>query len=193
MYRFLVLFLVLNTFMSCSKNEGGPSSTPVVIPDIIEGVITEFNVTPLNITTPDKGTFFISANNTNYKVNFNATAESSSNAILIFESDTILIDQSREFANLGKDAIAYNPVAENQISIFFHDGRKITGLFNFNTSFGGVFGEELISQWRDSRDPAKPNQKAKDDIINLIQRYSDKDGPASETAPQYLFVEVSKR
>src|ERR1700694_3676187 len=99
MRRFLVLFLVLSTFISCSKNEAG-SSTPVVIPGNIDGEITEFNVTPLDITTPDKGTFFISANNTSYKVDFNATAESQSNAILIFESDTILTDQSREVANL---------------------------------------------------------------------------------------------
>jgi hypothetical protein len=192
MYRFLVLFLVLSAVISCSKNEE-VSSTPVVIPNVIDGAITEFNVTPLDINTPDKGTFFISANNTNYRVDFNAAAQAASNARLIFESDTILTDQSREFANLGKDAIAYNPVAENLISIFFDDGRKITGLFDFNTSFGGVFGEALISQWRDPSDPSKPTQKAKDDIINLVQRYSDKDGPGPETAPQYLFVKVSKR
>ncbi len=192
MYRFLVLFLVLSTFISCSKNEGG-QPPPVVIPNIIDGVITEFNVTPLDINTPDKGTFFISANNTNYKVDFNATAQSASNAILMFASDTILIDQSREFADLGKDAIAYNPVADNQIVILFNDGRKVSGFFNFNSSFGGAFGEALISQWRDPNDPAKPTQKAKDDIIDLVQRYSDKDGPGPETAPQNLFVVVSKR
>ena len=191
MYRLLVLFWVFSTFISCSKNEDG-SSIPVVIPDNIDGVITEFTVAPLDINTPDKGTFFISANNTRYKVDFDATAEPSSNAILIFESDTILTDQSREFANLGPDAVAYNPVAENLISIFFHDGRKITGSFNSNTSFGGVFGAALISQWRDPGDPAKPTQKAKDDIINLVQRYSDKDGPGPETTRQYLFVKVSK-
>ena len=192
MYRLILLFLVLSAVISCSKDEE-VSSTPVVIPDIIDGVITEFNVTPLDINTPDKGTFFISANNTNYKVDFNAVAESVSNARLIFESDTILTDQSREFANLGKDAIAYNPVAENQISIFFTDGRKISGLFDLRTSFGGVFGQALISQWRKPGDPSKPTQKAKDDIINLVKRYSDKDGPGPETAPQYLFVKVSKR
>jgi len=194
MHRFLVFFLLLGTFISCSKNEEVPP-TPVVIPDFIEGVITEFNVTPLDINTPDKGTFFIftSANNTNYKVDFNAALEPVSNAILIFESDTILTDQSREFANLGKDAIAYYPVAENKISILFNDGRKVTGLFNLNTSFGGVFGEALISQWREPGNPSKPTQKAKDDIINLVQRYSDKDGPGPEKAPQYLFVKVSKR
>jgi len=194
MHRFLVFFLLLGTFISCSKNEEVPP-TPVVIPDFIEGVITEFNVTPLDINTPDKGTFFIftSANNTNYKVDFNAALEPVSNAILIFESDTILTDQSREFANLGKDVIAYNPVAENLISIFFQDGRKITGTFNLNTTFGGVFGEALLSQWRDPSDPAKPTQKAKDDIINLVHRYSDQDGPGPETSRQYLFVKVIKR
>ena len=191
MYRFLVLFLVLGSFISCSKNEEGPS-TPVVIPVVIDGAITEFNLNPKDINTPDKGTFLISANNTIYKVDFKATPEPASNATLTFESDTILTDQSREFANLGKDAIAYNPVAENLISIFFHDGRKVSGSFNLNTSFGGVFGEALISQWRDSNDPAKPSQKAKNDIINLVQRYSDKDGPGPETAPQYLLVKVSK-
>jgi hypothetical protein len=192
MYRLLVLFWVFSTFISCSKNEDG-SSTPVVIPDNIDGVITEFTVAPLDINTPDKGTFFISANNTRYKVDFDATTEPSSNAILIFESDTILTDQSREFANLGPDAVAYNPVADNLISIFFHDGRKITGSFNSNTSFGGVFGAALISQWRGPGDPAKPTQKAKDDIINLVHRYADKDGPGPETSPQYLSVTISKR
>lgn len=192
MYRFLALFFLLGVFISCSKDEEG-SSTPVVIPDVIDGVITEFNLTPLDVNTPNKGTFFISANNTNYKVDFNAAAQSASNAILIFDYDTILNDQSREFGNLGKDAIAYNPVAANEISVVFDDGRKVNGSFDFNTSFGGAFGQALISQWRDSNDPAKPTQKAKDDIINLVQRYSDKDGPGPETTPQYLFVKVSKR
>jgi len=191
MYRFLVLLPVLGGFFSCSKSEEGPPA-PVVIPDIIYGVITEFNLTPINITTPDKGVFFIAAINTRYEVDFNATTNSESNAILMFESDTILTEQSREFANLGKDAIAYNPVRENQITILFNDGRKINGSFDFNTSFGGVFGEAVISQWRDPGDPAKPTQKAKDDIINLVQRYSDKDGPGPEIAPQYLFVKVFK-
>jgi hypothetical protein len=191
MYRFLVTFLVLSIFISCSKDEE-VSPAPVVIPDIINGVITEFNLTPLNITTPDKGEFFISANNTKYKVVFTATAQPQSNAILIFQSDTILTDQSREFTNLGKDAIAYYPVAANQVSISFIDGRKIDGSFDLNTSFGGVFGEAIISQWRDPGDRAKPTQKAKDDIIHLVERYADKDGPGPETAPQYLFVKVSK-
>lgn len=190
-HRFLVLFLALSTFISCSKNEVA-SLPPDVIPDIIDGVITEFNLTPVDINTPDKGEFFISANSTRYKVDFDAAAQSASNAILIFESDTILTDQSREFANLGPDAIAYYPVAENEITVSFNDGRRVKGLFDLNTSFGGAFGAALISQWRTPGDPTKPTQKAKDDIINLVQRYSDKDGPGPETAPQYLFVKVSK-
>jgi len=191
MYRLFVFFLLVSTFISCSKNEDGPLP-PDVIPDIIEGVITEFNVTPVDINTPDKGTFFIAVNSTRYKVDFDAAAQSASNATLIFETDTILTDQSREFANLGPDAIAYYPVAENEITVSFHDGRRVKGLFDLNTSFGGVFGAALISQWRDPNDPTKPTQKAKDDIINLVQRYSDRDGPGPETAPQYLFVRVSK-
>jgi hypothetical protein len=190
MGRLLVLLMVLGSFISCSKNKS--SSTTDVIPDIIEGVITEFTVTPTDINTPDKGTFFISATNTRYKVDFDAAAQPASNAILRFASDTILNDQSREFANLGKDAIAYNPLKGNEISIFFNDGRRITGGFDFNTSFGGVFGEALIIQWRTPGDPGKPTQKAKDDIINFVHRYSDKDGPGPQTSPQYLSVIVSK-
>src|SRR5215216_2038933 len=138
MYRLFVLFLMLSTVISCSKNEGAPPP-PVVIPDIIDGEVTEFNVTPLDINTPGKGTFLIDVVNATYKVDFDAVAQSASNGRLIFVSDTILNDQSREFANLGKDAIAYNPVADNQIVIFFDDGRKVSGVFNLNTSFGGVF------------------------------------------------------
>ena len=190
MYRFLALFLVVGTFISCSKDEDGPS-TPVVIPDVINGVIAEFNLTPLDISTPDKGTFLISNVNTVYRVDFNVTTQAASNAFIIFTSDSILTDQSREFANLGKDAIAYNPVAENEISILFNDGRRVSGSFNLNTTFGRVFGSAVISQWRDPNDPAKPNQKAKDDIMGLVYRYRDKDGPGPETPRQYLFVTVS--
>jgi hypothetical protein len=192
MYRFLVFFLLLTTVISCSKNEH-VSPPPAVIPDIINGEVTEFNLTPSDITTPNKGTFFIVTGGSNYKVDFNAAAQPQSNARLLFESDTILTDQSREFTNLGKDAIAYLPVADNQVVIFFDDGRKVSGSFGLNTTFGGVFGEALISTWRSSGDPTKPNQKAKDDIIHLVQRYADKDGPGPETSPQYLFVNVSRR
>lgn len=190
MYRFLVFFILLSIFISCSKNDDN-TPPPVVIPDNLNGVITEFSLAPIDINTPDKGTFFISANNTIYKVDFNAVAETGANAILLFANDTILTDQSRELGNLGRDAVAYNPVRNNEILVEFNDGRKIDGLFNGYTNFGGIFGEALISQWRTPNDPAKPTQKAKDDIINLVHRYSDKDGPGPETKPQPLFVTVS--
>ena len=190
MQRVLAMLLVI-VFASCSKNDTGSTGT-VAVPDIIEGVVTDFNVTPLDSITPDKGIFLISANNTVYKVEFNAIAQSQSNATLEFATDTILTDESREFANLGKDNISYHPVRDNEILLLFNDGRKVTGSFNFNTNFGGVFGESLISRWRDSTDPSKPNQKAKDDIIHFVQRYSDKDGSGPETSPQYLFAKVTK-
>ncbi|HEX8675730.1 MAG TPA: hypothetical protein VF700_00835 [Segetibacter sp.] len=191
MRRIIVLLLLINALISCSKKEEA-LNPPVVIPDIINGAINEINVTPLDITTPDKGSLSISMNNTNYKVDFNATDEAKSNATLFFGSDTILTDESREFASFGKDAVAYRPVGANEITINFKDGRKISGRFDPITSFGGVFGEQLISQWRTSNDPAKPNQKAKDDIRNFVQRYSDKDGPGSGNTPVYLSVTVSK-
>ncbi|MEP6596976.1 MAG: hypothetical protein ABJA71_13570 [Ginsengibacter sp.] len=191
MYRFLIPLLVFNALISCSKKEAG-SNPPVVIPDRIEGVITELDVTPINITTPDKGSFLISANNTSYKVDFNAVEQSQSNAELIFAYDTLLVNDSREFANLGKDAIGYSPLRANQITILIDSGRKVSGIFNPFTIFRGVFGQALISQWRDSNDPAKPNQKAKDDLTSFIERYSDKDGPGPNVTPTYLFVKVSK-
>ena len=190
MRRFLVLLLLI-TFGSCAKDDNGPTGT-VVIPDVIEGVVTDFNVTPLDSITPDRGVFMVFAINNVYKVEFNAIAQLQSNATLEFATDTILNNESRAFANLGKDAISYNPVKDNEILLLFNDGRKITGTFNLNTNFGGVFGEALISRWRDPTDPAKPNQKAKDDIIHLVQRYGDKDGTGPETAPQYLFAKVTK-
>jgi len=192
MYRFLVFFILLSIFTSCSKNDDN-TPPPVVIPDNLNGVIIEFNLTPVDINTPGKGTFLISVNNTIYKVDFNAVDESESNAILLFSNDTILTDQSRELGNIGRDAVVYNPVRDNEILVEFNDGRKIDGVFNIYTSFGGVFGEALISQWREPNDPSKPTQKAKDDIINLVQRYSDKDGPGPETKPQPLFVTISLR
>ena len=191
MYRFLLLLLVPFIFISCSKDEDGPPA-PDVIPGVIDGFVTEFSLAPINLTTPDKGSFFIAANNTRYEVVFNAASVAASNAILVFASDTILYDMSREFTNLGNDAIAYNPVRPNKIMVVFNDGRQVTGYFDPNTSFGGVFGAAVISQWRDPGDPTKPTQKAKDDIINLVHRYTDKDGPGPEIAPQYLFATVSK-
>lgn len=187
----IFLLAALFLFVGCSK-KNNDSGSPVVIPDIIIGVITDFNVTPLNIITPDKGIFVISMNNTRYKVVFNAVTQAESNAVLSFAADTILTDDSREFANLGKDVVAYNPVKENEITVFFNGGRKITGYFEINTNFGGVFGEALISQWRESGNPAKPNQKAKDDIRNLVLRYDDADGTGPGTNPVFLSVQVSK-
>lgn len=192
MCRYLIFLFVLTALISCSHKEDQPIP-PIVIPNNIDGVITELNVTPIDITTPDKGSFLISANNTIYNVAFNAVEQSQSNADLIFATDTLLINESREFANFGRGEIAYNPLKENEITIFFKDGRKISALFDLYTSFHGVFGEDLISKWRDASDPAKPNQKAKDDIINFIHRYSDKDGPDAGTTPVYLSVTVSKR
>src|SRR5688572_1553556 len=192
MYRFFIVFLLISAFfISCSKDDKG-QPTPDPIPDVINGVITEIDLTPVDITTPGTGRFFISANNTRYQVEFSAVALAASNATLTFDTDTILTDQSREYANLGIDVISYNPVKENQIIMSFNDGRRVTGVFDFNTSFGGVFGETLISQWRDPSDPSKPNQKAKDDIINLVRRYGDKDGPGPEISPQFLFATVSR-
>lgn len=190
MYRLIIVFIFLVSFVSCSKDEGS-TQPPVQIPDIISGVITEFSVAPIDINTPDKGTFLISANNTIYKVDFNAVAESQSNAILLFDNDTILTDQSRELGNLGRDAVAYNPVHDNEILVQFNNGKKIDGVFTSYTSFGGVFGEALISQWRTPNDPSKPNQKAKDDLIHFVQLYSDKDGAGPETKPLPLSVTVS--
>ncbi len=191
MSRLLVLLMLLVSFISCSKDPAN-SSIPDPIPNLIEGAVKEFTVTPVDINTPDKGTFFIYYLNVIYKVDFDAIDQAGSNAILRFASDTILNDQSREFANLGRDAISYNPLKENSILLLFHDGKKVTGTFDLNTSFGGVFGEALINQWRTPGDPAKPTQKAKDDILHLVQRYADKDGQGPLTSPIYLSAKVSK-
>ena len=191
MRRLPVLLMLVIGFFSCSKDPAD-STSPDPIPDIIEGMVKEITVTPVDINTPDKGSFFISYLNTRYQVDFTATTQAGSNAILRFATDTILNDQSREFSNLGKDAISYNPLKDNNISILFHDGKRVKGFFDITTSFGGFFGEALISQWRTAGDPAKPNQKAKDDIIHFVQRYADKDGPGPQTAPLYLFVKISQ-
>src|SRR5215218_604298 len=191
MHRFLVFLLLITALISCSKKEEQRSLPPAVIPDIVSGSIYEFNVTPLDITTPDKGYLVILMNDVMYKVAFNATDSAQSNAVLYFASDSILTNDSREFSNRGRDAIAYYPVAENELEILFKDGRKVVGRFDANTSFGGTFGEQLIAQWRDPADPAKPTQKAKDDIQNFIHRYADKNGPDVGTTPVYLSVTVS--
>ncbi len=189
MYRFLAFLLL--AAVSCSNKDN--SLPPVVIPDNITGPINEIMVTPVNITTPDKGTMVVSMNNVNYKVDFNAVAQAQSNATLSFESDTIIRDDSRAFANLGVDAVAYNPVGPNEITIRFSDGRKIIGTFNGNTSFGGTFGQALIATWQTPGDPAKPNQKAKDDISKFVKLYADSNGSAPGITPVYLLVQVTKQ
>jgi len=191
MCRLLISLLILTASVSCSKNEKG--LPPAVIPDMINGIILDLHVTPLNITKPDKGSFTIFMTGTIYKAEFNAVPQSQSNAVLSFESDTILVAESREFANLGKDAVAYNPVAANEVTIRFNNGKKILGRFDLNTGFGGDFGETLISQWRNPNDPAKPNQKAKDDLSRFVKLYSDADGPGPGVSPLYLLVQVSKQ
>ena len=191
MNRFCVFVLSLMVFNSCSKDD--KPAPPVVIPDIINGVVLELNVAPTNITTPDKGNFTVFATNTTYRVQFNAVPQAQSNATLSFESDTILTDASREFSNFGKDEIAYNPVAVNEVTIRFSDGKKVVAGFNAGTSVGGVFGEQLIAQWRTVGDPAKPNQKAKDDLKNFMKLYEDADGAGPGTTPVYLFAEVTKQ
>ncbi len=191
MYRYLILLLTLGFLISCSKKEA--TTPPVVIPNIINGTITELSVTPIDITTPDKGSVLVSMNNTIYKADFNAVQQSQSNAELLLASDTLLTNKTREIGNVGKDDIAYNPLGANEITILFNDGRKITGTFDPFTIFQGSFGESLIAQWRDPNDPAKPTQKANDDITGFIERYSDKDGPGPGLSPIYLFVTVSKQ
>jgi hypothetical protein len=191
MFRLLIFLFVLIATTSCSKDD--KPLPPVVIPDIITGVALELNVTPTNITTPDKGMLTVFMTNTTYRVQFDVVPQAQSNATLSFESDTILTDASREFSNFGKDAIAYNPVAANEMTIRFNDGKKVVGTFNAGTSVGGTFGEQLISQWRTPGDPVKPTQKAKDDLRNFMKLYEDMDGAGPGTSPVYLFAEVSKQ
>ena len=192
MFRVIVFLFVLTTAISCSNKDNG--TPPFVIPDKIFGPISEIMVTPINITTPDKGTLIISMNNVNYKVEFNAVAQAQSNASLTFASDTIIRDDSRAFANLGVDVVAYNPVGPNEITFRFNvgSGKEIVGSFDVHSSFGGQFGEALISTWQTPGDPAKPNQKAKDDISKFVKLYADSDGSGPGVAPIYLLVQVSK-
>ncbi len=192
MNRTLLLILTLFILGACSKDDVA-KPTPPNIPPILDGVITEFNLSPKDLTTPGEGDFVLFANATFYNVTFDATAKTDSNAYIIFASDTILNDQSREFSNLGNDEVAWFPIRPNQVIIFFTDGRKITGTFDAAATFGGVFGESVIGSWREQADPAKPNQKAKDDIIHLVHRYADIDGPGPETDRQYIFAKVALR
>ena len=190
MFRLFVVASFVIVLNSCSKSENPVPVTP--IPDVITGGIISFRATPLNITTPDKTVFDISMNNTRYAVTLNAVPQTQSNAQVLFATDTVLVDQSREFANLGKDAVSYNPVYPNEVTIRFTDGKKLFGHFDLNTDFGGTFGESLISTWRTPNDPAKPNQKAADDLKNFLKRYNDADGPGPGVSPTFFFVEVSK-
>ncbi|HKH62803.1 MAG TPA: hypothetical protein VKA49_18300 [Flavitalea sp.] len=190
MFRLFVLAFVVLGLTSCSKSDNSPSVSP--IPDVINGAVISFRATPLNITTPDKSFIEVSMQNVRYMVTLNAVPQSQSNALVLFATDTVLVDDSKEFANLGKDAIAYHPVSGNEITIRFNDGRKIFAYFDFNTDFGGTFGEALISTWRVPNDPAKPTQKARDDLKNFLSRYNDADGTGPGISPTYFFVDVSK-
>lgn len=191
MYRFFIYCFLFLTLFSCSKNE--EPGVPAPIPDIIDGIITEFSVTPKDITTPDKAFFLISLNSTVYKVDLDAVAQSQSNAELIFASDTILVSDSREIGNFGKDEVAYNPIKENTVFLIFNDGRKVTGTFQPFTVFRGSFGESQIAQWREVNDPSKPNQQAMNDITAFIRRYADRDGQGNGTEPTYIVATVSKQ
>ena len=190
MFKFFILAFIVLGLNSCSKSD---NNVPVAtIPDEISGFVVSFRATPSNITTPDKSFFVVSMQNTRYTVTLNAVPQSQSNASVLFATDTVLVDESREFANLGKDVVAYNPVFGNEITIRFNDGRKIFAHFDLNTDFGGTFGEALISTWRVPNDPAKPNQKARDDLKNFLLRYMDADGPGPGISPTYFVVDVAK-
>ena len=191
MNRFFVLFFATTCVLSCSKKESAPSQD--VIPNEISGPISEMMVTPINISTPDKGYFLISMNNAVYQVEFDAVPKSQSNAVITFASDSIINKDSRAYANLGPDAIAYNPVGPNAIIMHFNDARRIDGIFNNQSGFGGTFGQSLIATWKDPSDPAKPNQKAKDDISKFVNLYADADGAGPNIAPVYLFVQVTRK
>ena len=191
MIRLLLFFSVVLISFSCSKsNKTLPAG---VIPDVINGIIKDMSVTPVNLTTPGTGTFTVFTTGIIYTVEFNAVSQAQSNATLSFDTDSVLRTESREFANLGKDAIAYSPVGPNELIIRFHDGKKIIARFDANSSFGGVFGEQQIVQWRTPGDPAKPNQKAQDDIKKFVRLYADADGSGPGSAPVYLFVQVTSK
>lgn len=184
--------MLLVGLISCSKDETTPPPPPE-IPNILNGDITTITVNPIDIVTPDKATLLISVQNSLYKVDFNASEQAQSNAVINFATDTILSEFSREFANLGMDEIAYNPLNPNDVTITFNDGRKVFGRFTIGTTFGGTFGRNLIEQWREPNDPSKPNQKAKTDLLNFIQLYGDRDGAGPETDPTYLSVTITRQ
>jgi hypothetical protein len=189
---FVCLLLAL-VVCSCSKDDK-KDLPPAVVPDIIAGIAGDIYFDPIDVTTPDKGTFTVLMNNVSYLVTFNAVAQAESNATLSLSTDSILTGDSREIGNLGSNNVSYNPLKDNEIHINFTDPTKsISGLFDINTSLGGSFGSEVISQWRDVADPSKPNNKARADLMEFVRRYRDKDGSGPEGAPIYLAVTVKKQ
>ncbi len=191
MSRILIVLVVLSAFMSCNKEDAPIPQTP--IPDNIFGNVREIEVSPTDINTPDKGFMVISMQDALYKVQFNATTQAQSNATLFFENDTVLIKESREYGNFGVDAVAYNPVKPNAVIFTFSQGpKKIEGVFNANTSFGGTFGAQLISQWRKPNAPTEPTQQAFDDLMQFVGRYMDSNGNEPGITPTYLNVTVSR-
>lgn len=191
MYR-LICVVLLSGLLSCSKDDDAPLP-PEEIPNLLNGDVTTITVEPIDISTPDKANFLINVQNVLYKVTFNAVEQSASNATIVFATDSILSEFSREFADLGDDVLAYNPLKPNDITIAFTDGRKVFGQFTVGTSFGGTFGRDLIAQWRTPNDPSKPNNKAKTDLMNFVKLYEDKDGAGPETDPIYLSVTIKKQ
>lgn len=192
MRQSLVCLLFAVVVVSCSKDEK-KDLPPVVIPDIIVGTVLDIDFDPIDLTTPDKGTLRVIMNNTSYLVTFNAVTQPESNATLLFATDSIITEDSREVGNLGANKIAYNPVKDNEIHINFNDNRSVDGIFDIATSVGGTFGQSVISQWRSDADPAKPNNKARADLMEFVRRYQDKDGSGPEGAPIYLNVTVAKQ
>lgn len=191
MYR-LICVVLLSGLLSCSKDDDTPLPSEE-IPDLLNGDVTAITVEPIDITTPDKANFLINVQNVLYKVTFNAVPQAESNATIVFATDSVISEFSREFADLGDDIVAYNPLKPNDLTIAFTDGRKVFGQYTVGTSFGGTFGKDLIAQWRTPNDPSKPTDKAKTDLMNFVKRYKDKDGEGPETAPTYLSVSIKKQ
>ena len=90
MIRTIVFLLFFSAAASCSKKYG--DLQPVVIPGTINGVILDIKVTPIDISTPDKASLRISMNNVIYSVEFNAAAQSQSNATILFASKKIQLN-----------------------------------------------------------------------------------------------------
>jgi hypothetical protein len=192
MYRLTIVLAAICVLVSCSKSSA-PPTTITPIPDIIIGQVREIDLRPVDINTPGQAFLVISMNDALYKVQFDATSQAESNATIFFATDTILVDESREFGNFGQDVVSYNPLYANELLIEFKEGgKRVSGEFNSNTSFGGTFGRDLISQWREASVPNKPNQKAKDDLQNLVRKYMDSNGDEPGIIPTYLAVTVSR-